>query len=155
MPDCCYPIDHLAQVREFHIAFGAPVRVYPALPSTDRQWLRHGLIREELSEFADALYDEDIVAAADALGDLLYVVYGAALEFGIDIHAVFDEIHRSNMSKLGPDGKPVLREDGKVLKGPYYRKPNIEAILAAQRDLLRHTVEAIPAEHIEEAHQNA
>ncbi len=153
MPDCCYPVDHLAQVREFHAAFGAPVRVYPALPTPERSWLRYELIREELSEFAEAINDENIVAAADALGDLLYVTYGAALELGIDIHAVFDEIHRSNMSKLGRDGQPIYRHDGKVLKGPNYRAPNIEAVLAEQRELLRHTIEPIPAEHIEEAHR--
>ena len=84
----------------------------------------------------DATNDDsrvDLIETADALGDLKYVVEGAALVFGIPLEPVFMEIHRSNMSKLGTDGKPIYREDGKVLKGPNYTPPNVAAVLAIER----------------------
>lgn len=119
-------------VREFHEAFGTPVGDRPALISPDRASLRRALIAEELDELAEAQLMGDLVAIADALGDLAYVVYGAAIEYGIDLDAVVAEIHRSNMTKLGDDGKPIYRADGKVLKGPHYEPPSLARVLEVQ-----------------------
>ena len=93
--------------------------------------LRHALIKEENDEYLEACKNEDIVEIADALGDMLYILCGTIIEHGLQdkIEAVFNEIQRSNMSKLGEDGKPIYREDGKVMKGPNYFKPNFEEIL--------------------------
>jgi predicted HAD superfamily Cof-like phosphohydrolase len=87
------------------------------------------LIAEELGELKEAIRDKDIVEVADALTDLLYVVYGAGHAFGIDLDKCFNEVHRSNMSKLGLDGKPIYREDGKVLKGQNYFDPDLITIV--------------------------
>ena len=122
------------QVEEFHRVFGLPIIEKPSLAPEERYRLRYSLIFEELCEFADAIRDEDIVAVADALGDLIYVVIGAALEYGIPLDDVVDEIHRSNMSKLDENGKPIYREsDGKVLKGENYSPPNLEEVLGIER----------------------
>ena len=88
-------------------------------------------MREENEEYLDAATNGDLVEVADALGDLLYILCGTIIEHGLQykIEEVFDEIQRSNMSKLGKDGEPIYREDGKVLKGPNYFKPNIKDIL--------------------------
>lgn len=118
----------LAQVREFHETYGLPVQEIPEIVDR-RVGLRLSLIDEERSELQDALRDSDIVEVADALGDLVYVVYGMALEFGIPLDKVIDEIHRSNMSKLGEDGEPIYRDDGKVLKGPHFTQPDIANVL--------------------------
>ena len=93
--------------------------------------LRFELMKEENEEYLEAVENNDIVEIADALGDMLYILCGTILEHGLQhkIEEVFDEIQRSNMSKLGEDGKPIYREDGKVMKGPNYFKPNFEAIL--------------------------
>ena len=117
-------------VEEFHRTYGVPVRSTdnPSIIS-ERAGLRHSLIAEEFNEFEDALHDNDIVEVADALADLIYVIYGTALEFGIPLDEVLAEVHRSNMSKLGSDGKPIYREDGKVIKGPNYFQPDIRGVL--------------------------
>ncbi len=93
--------------------------------------LRFELMKEENEEYKEAVENNDIIEIADALGDMLYILCGTILEHGLQhkIEEVFDEIQRSNMSKLGEDGKPIYREDGKVMKGPNYFKPNFEAIL--------------------------
>jgi predicted HAD superfamily Cof-like phosphohydrolase len=93
--------------------------------------LRHELMREENEEYLEAANNNDLVEVADALGDMLYILCGTIIEHGMQdkIEEVFNEIQRSNMSKLGEDGKPIFREDGKVLKGPNYFKPNIKAVL--------------------------
>lgn len=93
--------------------------------------LRYNLMKEENEEYLEAVENNDIVEIADALGDMLYILCGTILEHGLQnkIEEVFDEIQRSNMSKLGADGKPIYREDGKVMKGPNYFKPNFSAIL--------------------------
>ena len=93
--------------------------------------LRYNLMKEENEEYLDAAQKNDLVEVADALGDMLYILCGTILSHGMQykITEVFNEIQRSNMSKLGDDGKPIYREDGKVLKGPNYFKPNIESIL--------------------------
>lgn len=110
-------------VKEFHDHFYIPTRTDPTLDVPEK-YLRYELIREELEELKTALDNNDIVEVADALGDLKYVVEGAALAFGIPLTPVVNVIHRSNMTKLGEDGKPVYRpEDGKVMKGPNYEPP--------------------------------
>lgn len=124
------------QVLDFHDSFGHPIgNIGPQLISKERSKLRHKLIKEELKEYKTAMQNRDIVEVADALGDLLYVVYGAAVEHGLDMEGIFDEIHNSNMSKLDTDGRAILREDGKILKGPNYRAPELFPVLLNQRDL--------------------
>jgi predicted HAD superfamily Cof-like phosphohydrolase len=116
-------------VGDFMEVFGQEVHCEPTLRDRETQDLRVDLIAEELEELELALSNNDIVEVADALTDLLYVVYGAGHAFGIDLDECFNEVHESNMSKLGEDGKPVYREDGKVLKGPNYFPPNLEEIV--------------------------
>jgi predicted HAD superfamily Cof-like phosphohydrolase len=97
--------------------------------------LRVELLREEFEEFKVAVVRQDTVAIADALADIVYVAYGSALTYGIDLDAVLREVHRANMSKLGADGKPMMREDGKVLKPPTYAGPNVGRVLLDQPPL--------------------
>lgn len=123
---------HSAGVRAFHEAFGHPIAPSPTLVDHELALLRYDLISEELGEYATAALEGDVVEIADALGDMLYVIHGAALVHGIDLDPVFAEIQRSNMSKLGADGKPIYRKDGKILKGPGYSPPNLRRILEAQ-----------------------
>ena len=117
------------KVENFMIAFKQEVKVQPELADFNTAELRLDLITEELDELSVAIDNDDLVEIADALTDLLYVVYGAGHAYGIDLDECFDEVHRSNMSKLGEDGKPIYREDGKVLKGPDYFTPDLESIL--------------------------
>lgn len=121
------------KVKAFHVLYDAPIHNEPTegLPQMDdaRLDLRVGLIEEEFNELKEATKVRDIIEMADALGDIIYVVCGFAIEAGIDLNAVVQEIQASNMTKLGADGNPVRREDGKILKGPNYRKPNIRAVL--------------------------
>jgi predicted HAD superfamily Cof-like phosphohydrolase len=116
-------------VREFMSVFGQEVKDTPKLPKRNVQALRVKLIAEELKELREALKDNDIVEVADALTDILYVTYGAGLAFGIDLDKCFAEVQRSNMTKLGEDGKPLYREDGKIKKGPNYEEPNLKSVL--------------------------
>lgn len=116
-------------VREFMTTFEQEVRTRADLPSNNIRWLRYELIEEELEELDDALLDSDIVEVADALTDLLYVVYGAGHAFGIDLDACFAEVHRSNMSKLDAQGQILRRDDGKVLKSDLYSPPDLKPIL--------------------------
>ena len=118
-------------VGDFMEAFGQSVQVDPTWPDFNTRELRIELIQEELEELSDAVADRDMVQIADALTDLLYVVYGAGHSFGIDLDECFQEVHSSNMSKLGEDGRPIYREDGKVLKGPSFFEPDLEGILGA------------------------
>ncbi len=145
---------HDTPVVEFHEAFGAPVAWSPQVPSYERRKLRVELLLEEVLEFATAsgfvvrqveqdgemklrLFGFDrrgddaanLVEAADALADIRYVTDGAALEWGIPLEKCLREVHRSNMSKLGEDGKPILRADGKILKGPHFTLPDLEGII--------------------------
>jgi len=110
-------------------AFGQEVHCEPTLRDRETRSLRVELIQEELEELQNGLDSRDIVEVADALTDLLYVVYGAGHAFGIDLDECFAEVHESNMSKLGENGRPIYREDGKVLKGPNYFPPNLEDIV--------------------------
>lgn len=122
-----------AQVRDFHLAYGLPIADRPTTDIADGQvTLRQDLIDEEVSELRAAAAAGDIVGVADALADIVYVAYGTAWVYGIDLDAVLDEVHRSNMTKLGADGRPVRRADGKVLKGPDYRAPDVAAVLRRQ-----------------------
>jgi len=114
---------------DFMESFGQEVLDTPTLPSAHLAKLRLELIREEFEELTVATNAMDIVEIADALTDILYVVYGAGHAFGIDLDECYHEVHRSNMSKLGADGKPIYREDGKILKGPDYFHPNLKDIL--------------------------
>jgi predicted HAD superfamily Cof-like phosphohydrolase len=116
-------------VEDFMEAMGQEVNAIPAFPEQEIQRLRLDLIEEELDELHYAIDNKDMVEIADALGDLLYVVYGAGHAFGIDLDECFKEIHASNMSKLGPDGKPIKREDGKVLKPDTFFPPDLKSIL--------------------------
>ena len=116
-------------VEDFMEAMGQEVNAIPTFPEEEIQRLRLDLIEEELDELHYAIDNKDMVEIADALGDLLYVVYGAGHAFGIDLDECFKEIHASNMSKLGPDGKPIKREDGKVLKPDTFFPPDLKTIL--------------------------
>ena len=148
--------DPHALVLEFHERFGVPVADDGAGLARDRLEMRMALIGEELTELVTAVYGpragavveaalteavarddgtRDVVGAADALGDLVYVIYGMANECGIPLPEVIAEIHRANLSKLGADGAPIYRADGKVLKGPDYRPPDVAGVLDAQRAL--------------------
>ena len=120
------------QVYEFHKACGVPAPNKPQLIPFKRQLLREKLIREEFEELLTAMTADDMVGIADSLGDLLYVIYGTAAEYGINMQPISDEIHRSNMSKLGEDGKAIHRADGKILKGPNFTPPNLAPILEEQ-----------------------
>ena len=119
-------------VHAFHTAFKLNIQDSPTINISDeRKQLRFELMKEENEEYLEAAQNNDLVEVADALGDMLYILCGTIIEHGMQdkIEEVFNEIQRSNMSKLGEDGKPIYREDGKVLKGPNYFKPNIAAIL--------------------------
>lgn len=116
-------------VGEFMAAFGQECKLNAEMPDGNTQALRYDLIKEELQEFWEATCKNDLVGVADALTDLLYVVYGAGHAYGINLDTCFREVHASNMSKLGADGKPIYREDGKVLKGPNFFEPELEEIV--------------------------
>ena len=122
----------LSAVQEFHEAFGLGVKEEPtANIGLKKVQLRYELMKEENEEYLEAAKKGDLLEVADALGDMLYILCGTIVEHGLQhkIDAVFEEIQRSNMSKLGENGNPVYREDGKVLKGPNYSPPDLEKIL--------------------------
>jgi len=124
--------DKINAVKAFHTAFKIGHRETPkANLGIEKNMLRYKLMREENEEYLEAANNNDLVEVADALGDMLYILCGTIIEHGMQhkIEEVFEEIQRSNMSKLGEDNEPIYREDGKVLKGPNYFKPNIETIL--------------------------
>ena len=112
-------------VKKFMEVFGQEVKTKAEYPSEKIADLRYSLIKEELNEFKQALKDRDLKEIADALTDILYVTYGAGHAFGIDLDKCFEEVQRSNMSKLGEDGKPIYNEKGKVMKGPKYFQPDL------------------------------
>lgn len=116
-------------VKTFMKTFGQDVKDSPEFPNQETTNLRLELIAEELGELEEAIANKDLVGIADALTDILYVTYGAGHAFGLDLDACFREVQRSNMSKLGEDGKPIYREDGKVLKGPNYSEPDLKKTL--------------------------
>lgn len=145
------PREPEALVRQFHEVYGLPVADGPANVDIERIHMRMGLIAEEFAELTGACYGQearrlveeaweaararddrtrDTVEVADALADLVYVIYGMALETGIPLHRVLAEVQGANLSKLGADGRPIYREDGKVLKGPAYHRPDVASVLA-------------------------
>jgi predicted HAD superfamily Cof-like phosphohydrolase len=121
----------IEMVKDFQKVFGHPVADSPKYLSTDRCLMRHNILSEEVGELLGAMVNKNLTEVADAIADCIYILYGTAIEFGISdkMEAVFHEVHRSNMSKLGEDGKPIYREDGKVVKGPNYTKPDIASII--------------------------
>lgn len=117
-------------VLEFHEAFGLPIRTKPTIPiSASEVDLRVRLIEEETSEFTEAAIAQRLIDIADALADIVYVTYGTALHYGINLDAALQEIHRANMSKLDLEGQALVRSDGKVLKGDTYEPPRLAAVL--------------------------
>jgi len=121
--------NNFGKAGEFMNVFGQETLTKPTLPGYGLGALRIDLIEEELDELKEAIVDQDIVEIADALTDILYVVYGAGHAFGIDLDKCYAEVHRSNMTKLDEDGKPLFREDGKVMKSSSYEPPNLSKII--------------------------
>ena len=122
----------IAAVTSFHEAYGIEIEDKPTANLPDQiSTLRFNLMKEENEEYLTAVKEGDLVEVGDALGDMLYILCGTIIAHGFHnkIEAIFDEIQRSNMSKLGADGKPIYREDGKVMKGPNYFKPDLKKIL--------------------------
>ena len=117
------------KVKTFMETFGQEVKTKPSFSTDKINSLRYDLIKEELEELKEAMENKDLLEVADALTDILYVTYGAGHAFGIDLDQCFDEVQNSNMSKLGVDGKPIYNEDGKVMKGPKYFKPDLGKFL--------------------------
>ena len=122
-------MSNFQSVKKFMQIFGQEVKNKAKFPNDKIVKLRYELIREELEELNQAIIDKDIKEVADALTDILYVTYGAGTAFGINLDKCFNEVHQSNMSKLGSDGKPIYNEIGKVMKGPNYFKPDLDKFL--------------------------
>ena len=119
-------MSNFQSVKLFMKTFGQKVNDKPNFPDNNIVELRYSLIKEELEEFHQAIQDKNLKEIADSLTDILYVTYGAGHAFGIDLDKCFDEVQKSNMSKLGFDGKPIYNDSGKVMKGPNYFKPNLK-----------------------------
>ena len=139
----------LKAVRTFSDAFHIPWSNTPTTALTsDQVALRHRLMEEENNEYLEAAKSGDMVEVADALGDQLYILCGTILSHGMQgvIEDVFNEIQASNMSKLGSDNLPIFREDGKVLKGPNYFRPDISTILTKSGSLVK-SIERVESEH--------
>ena len=117
-------------VRKFMETFGQEIKEKASFPNDKITSLRYDLIKEELDELKEAIENKDIKEVADALTDILYVTYGAGHAFGINLDKCFEEVQNSNMSKLGSDGKPIYNENGKVMKGPHYFKPDLAKFVA-------------------------
>ena len=128
----------LQQLWDFQSIYDQTRNTTPTLIEPDDYYLRYRLGKEELVEYLDACNNDDLVEITDALADQLYILLGTMIAHGMQdiIGDVFNEVHRSNMSKLGEDGKPIYREDGKVLKGPNFSKHNIEQFLTAGQSQL-------------------
>ena len=116
-------------VKTFMQTFGQEVKIKAEFPKEKIVKLRYDLIKEELNELQNAIKTKNLKEIADALTDILYVTYGAGHAYGIDLDKCFSEVQRSNMSKLGEDGKPIYNEKGKVMKGPNYFKPNLKQFI--------------------------
>ena len=117
------------KVELFMKTFGQEIKKKSSLSTDNINKLRINLIEEELNEFKEAINKKDLKEVADALTDILYVTYGAGHAFGINLDICFEEVQKSNMSKLGEDGKPIFNEYGKVMKGPKYFKPDLSKFL--------------------------
>jgi len=118
-------MSNFKDVKLFMEKFGQMVRTKPQFPDDKTMLLRLDLIKEELSELEEAMKTKNLKEVADALTDILYVTYGAGYAYGIDLDQCFKEVQRANMSKLGEDGKPIYNDQGKVMKGPNYTKPDL------------------------------
>ena len=118
------------KVGLFMSTFGQEIKKKASLSSDKINNLRINLIEEELNEFKEAISKKDLKEVADALTDILYVTYGAGHAFGINLDDCFEEVQKSNMSKLGNDGKPIYNEHGKVMKGPNYFEPDLKKFLS-------------------------
>ena len=116
-------------VKKFMETFGQEVKTKAEFPSDKIIKLRYDLIKEELDEFEEAIKTRNLTEIADSLTDILYVTYGAGIAFGIDLDKCFDEVQRSNMSKLGENGKPIYNDQGKVMKGPKYFAPDLSKFI--------------------------
>ena len=118
-------MSNFKDVKIFMEKFGQMVRTKPQFPDDKTMQLRLNLIKEELNELEEAMKTRNLKEVADALTDILYVTYGAGYAYGIDLDQCFKEVQRANMSKLGEDGKPIYNDQGKVMKGPNYTKPDL------------------------------
>jgi len=118
------------KVKQFMQTFGQEVKTKASFSDEKTNQLRLDLISEELEELKNAMESKDLLEVADALTDILYVTYGAGHALGIDLDKCFDEVQKSNMSKLGKSGKPIYNESGKVMKGPDYFKPDLSKFLS-------------------------
>ena len=123
-------MSNFEDVKTFMETYGQEVKKRPTFPDKKIVQLRYNLIKEELDELSVAIKDKDIVEVADALTDLLYVVYGAGHAFGVDLDKCFEEVQNSNMSKLDENGRPIYNEAGKVMKGPKYFKPDLSKFVS-------------------------
>ena len=123
-------MSNFESVKKFMETFGQEIREKASFPDDKITSLRYDLIKEELEELKEAMDNRDIKEVADALTDILYVTYGAGHAFGIDLDKCFEEVQNSNMSKLGSDGKPIYNDQGKVMKGPNYFKPDLGKFVA-------------------------
>ena len=122
-------MSNFLKVKKFMDTYGQEVKYKAEFPNENTVKLRLNLIQEELQELQEAIKQEDLLEVADALTDILYVTYGAGHAFGINLDNCFDEVQKSNMSKLGADGKPIYNQSGKVMKGPKYFKPDLKQFL--------------------------
>ena len=122
-------MSNFQSVKKFMVTFGQEVKNKAEFPNEKITKLRYDLIKEELEELGQAIKDRDIKEVADALTDILYVTYGAGHAFGIDLDKCFKEVQSSNMSKLDANGKPIYNENGKVMKGPNYFKPDLSKFI--------------------------
>ena len=122
-------MSNFSKVGVFMKTFGQEVKDKPSFSTDKINKLRLDLIKEELSELTEAMNNKDLLEVADALTDILYVTYGAGHAFGINLDKCFNEVQKSNMSKLSADGKPIYNDKGKVMKGPNYFKPDLNKFL--------------------------
>ena len=122
-------MSNFSKVGTFMKTFGQEVKTKPSFSTDKINKLRLDLIKEELEELTEAMNNKDLLEVADALTDILYVTYGAGHAFGIDLDKCFDQVQKSNMSKLDKDGKPIYNQAGKVMKGPNYFKPDLNQFL--------------------------
>jgi len=122
-------MSNFEDVKNFMITFGQEVKDKPKSPNDKIKQLRYDLIKEELDELEKAMKTNNLKEIADALTDILYVTYGTGHAYGIDLDKCFTEVQRSNMSKLGKDGKPIYNEMGKVMKGPSFFEPNLKKFI--------------------------
>ena len=122
-------MSNFSKVKTFMNTYGQDVKEQASFPDDKIVQLRVDLIEEELNELKEAIENNDIVEVADALTDILYVTYGAGHSFGVDLDECFEEVQKSNMSKLGEDGNPIYNDSGKVMKGPNYFAPNLKKII--------------------------